>query len=159
MERMSVDVEAIRARARQRRTTLASAARGGEAESDLEALLRALEEAHGEIRQVVQDHDELRESAEIWIRLYVGNVNRANRAEADVSDLRSELPRHVQDLYERLDRVALLSDAINDVVRECEACARDADSSVSATRVDACPRCQKALEALKSTANLAGSPL
>src|SRR5688572_13791896 len=98
MERMSVDVEAIRARARQRRTTPASEARGGEAESDLEALLRALEEAHGEIRQLVQDHDELRESAEIWIRLYVGNVNRANRAEADVSHLRSELPRYVQDL-------------------------------------------------------------
>jgi hypothetical protein len=156
---MNVDLEAIRTRARERRTATSTDERRGEAESDLEALLGALAEAQADVTRLAQEDDELRESAEIWIRLYEGNVRRANRAEAEVMRLRRSLPRYVQDLYERLDRVTLLTDVINDVVRDCEVCAQRANSSVSTGAVDACARCQRALDALRSTANLAGSQL
>lgn len=155
---MSVDVEAIRARARKRRTTPASEDRA-EVETDLEMLLRALEEARADVEQLTQEHEELRGSAEAWIRLYEANVRRADRADAQAARLRSDLPTSVQDLYERLDRVTLLSEVITDVVRDCEVCARSADPSVSARAVDACARCRRALDALRSTAHLVGSHL
>jgi hypothetical protein len=156
---MNVDLEAIRTRARERRTATSTDAGNGQAESDMEALLGALAEAQAEVTRQAQEDEELRGSAEIWIRLYEANVRRANRAEAEATRLRRSLPGYVQDLYERLDRVTLLTDAINDVVRDCEICAQRANSSVSASAVDACARCQRALDALRSTANLAGSQL
>lgn len=157
---MAIDVDALWARIRARQATDPQESHDQEAVNvDLETLLSALEEARADVKRLSEEHDDLRESAEIWIRLYDASILRANRAEGDLKRLRRDLPTNVQHLYDALDRVAILTEAINRVVKDCDVCARTASDSpaLSEKTMEACVRCQSALDALRSAAGLAPS--
>jgi hypothetical protein len=81
---MSVDVEAIRARARNRRTARVPDRRQGDVETDIQALLWELEETRAEVRRLTQENEDLRGSAEAWIRLYLASLERANGRESAI---------------------------------------------------------------------------
>lgn len=143
---MDIDLDALRARFRARDTAPVQD-RAREADADIEALLAALDDARTAVKRLTEQDDDLRESVELWIRLYDANLRRANRAEAELKRLRDDLPGEVRHLYDVLDRVQDLSEAVTVTVGECEACARQAPSS-------ACAQCLRALDALQSAAGL-----
>jgi hypothetical protein len=154
---VNIDIDALRARVRARHD-MPTHDRTREADADIEALLAALEEARSAIKRLTEADDDLRESVEIWIRLYDANLRRANRAEAELKRLRRDLPDDVQHLYDVLDRVDALREAVNATVCECETCARQTDRSNGLDRTSsACARCLRALDVLQSVAGVLGS--
>jgi hypothetical protein len=128
---VTIDIDALRARVRPcTDEPVGDGARPTE-HAELERLLAAFDEALAEVKRLTeQDHD-LRESTEIWIRLY----------------------------QDGLSRVEALRDAIAGAVTECKACARYAQDSTSVPErtTTTCGQCLKALDALQSTAELGGS--
>jgi hypothetical protein len=153
---VDLDIDALRARARVR-GTLPVHDRDPEAcEADLEALVTALEDSRATIKRLADGDDDLRESVEIWIRLYDANLRRANRAEAELKSLRGALPDNVRPLYEALDRLEVLREAVTAAVGACETCARPAEGGASPLdrESSACARCLRALDALQSAAGL-----
>ncbi|HEX2342383.1 MAG TPA: hypothetical protein VHI98_18035 [Vicinamibacterales bacterium] len=153
---MNIDIDALRARVRARSVTPVHERDRESAEADVEALLTALDEARAAVKRLTEEDDDLRESVEIWIRLYDANLRRANRAEAEVKRLRCDLPGQVQQLYEVLDRVDALREAVAAAVGECEMCARQSQdrSNRLEGNSSACARCLRALEALRAAAGL-----
>lgn len=153
---MNIDIDALRARVRVRSVTPVHERDCESAEADVEALLTALDEARAAVKRLTEEDDDLRESVEIWIRLYDANLRRANRAEAEVKRLRRDLPGQVQQLYEVLDRVDALREAVAAAVGECEMCARQSQdrSNRPEGNSSACARCLRALEALRAAAGL-----
>jgi hypothetical protein len=146
---MATDIERIEARQRRRETNPSHDCPDRQAVSDdIQALIEELTAARSAVARLTEDDEDLRASAEIWVRLYEAALERASAAEAAMA--RSpELPGPVQALYDALDRVADLSNALKVVVRECAVCARESEGSViSRVASEACARCSKALEAL-----------
>jgi hypothetical protein len=157
---MTIDIDALRAKVRTRRTTATHDSKDrNEADADLEMLIAELELARAEVKRQTEEDDDLRGSAAIWIRLYDASLRRAREAEVEVSRLRQDQPGHVQQLYAALDRVADLTDAIHNVVRACEACARVTEerAAVPEHLRAACARCQRALDALQTSSGVARS--
>ena len=117
---MKIDIDALRARFG-----------AGSEEADIETLLAAFAEAQADVKRLTEQDEDLRESAEIWIRLY----------------------------QDALDRVETLRSAIADTLTECEACARHAQDGTSGPERTGttCAQCLKALDALQVAAGHAGS--
>jgi uncharacterized membrane protein len=153
---VNIDIDALRARVRVRSMTPVHERDPASADADIEALLTALDEARANVRRLTEEDDDLRESVEIWIRLYDANLRRANRAEAELKRLRGDLPGQVQQLYEMLDRVDALREAVTAAVSECETCARQTQdrSGRHEGNSSACARCLRALDALQAVAGL-----
>jgi len=153
---MTIEVDALMARIRARKKS-GDCADGDAVDSDLETLVDALVQARAEVRRLTEEDEDLRGSAEIWVQLYDASIQRANTAEAELKRLRRDLPANVQQLYEAMDRVDTLTEAIAGVVRECEVCARHAqDKTALAERTsEACIRCKRALDLLQSAAGFA----
>lgn len=128
---VNIDIDALRARFRAGSTGPGDDPARPIADADLETLLAALDEAHANVKRITEQEDDLRESAELWIRLY----------------------------NDALNRLGGLRDAIAGAVTECEECARHAHDSASAPERAAakCSLCLKALDALQSTAELVAS--
>jgi hypothetical protein len=148
---MPSDIENIQARQR-RRVSHPSHVCPEQAEitRDLEWLIDELTTARAAVEALTENDEDLRASAEIWCRLYDAALARAASAEAEAA--RAEpVPQNMQVLYEALDRVADLTDALGTVVRECAVCARTGTAhaiSAVASASEACTRCARALEAL-----------
>ncbi len=126
---MNIDIDALRARVRASTGPGDNPARQA-AHADLETLIAALDEAHANVKRLTGQEDDLRESAELWIRLY----------------------------NDALNRLETLRDTIAGAVTECEDCARHAHDGASVPERTAtkCGLCLKALDALQSTAELVG---
>jgi uncharacterized membrane protein len=155
---VDIDIDALRARVRARTLTPVHERDPEAADADVEALLTALDEARAAVRRLTEEDDDLRESGEIWIRLYDANLRRANRAEAEVKRLRRDLPENVQQLYEVLDRLDGLRGAVTAAVSECETCAgRLQDRGSGHEGSSACARCLRALDVLQAAAGLVRS--
>jgi chromosome segregation ATPase len=157
---VNVDIDALCARVRARHTIPVHERDPQAADDDVESLLAELEDARAAVKRLTEEDDDLRESVEIWIRLYDANLRRANRAEAEVKRLRRDLPDNVQQLFDVLDRVGVLREAVTTVVSECQTCARqtqDCSSSRQEAAAGACGRCLRALEALQAAAGLVPS--
>ena len=58
----------------------------------------------------------------MWADLYAASVDRANAAEAMLQRL-AEVPAEVQRYYALLDTIAVLTEAVENLVRECAECA------------------------------------
>ena len=101
---VNIDIDALRARFRAGSTRPGDNPARQIADADLETLLTALDEAHANVKRVTEQEDDLRESAELWIRLY----------------------------NDALNRLETLRDAIAGAVTECEECARHAHDGASA---------------------------
>jgi hypothetical protein len=158
-EGVNIDIDALCARVRARSTVPVHERDPRAADDDVEALLAELDDARAAVKRLTEEDDDLRESVEIWIRLYDANLRRANRAEAEVKRLRRDLPDNVQQLYEELDRVEVLREAVTTVVTECQMCARQTQegSNCQEAGAGACGRCLRALEALQAAARLVQS--
>lgn len=145
---MNIDIERLRARN--------DARRGGRAETaaspaDVHELLRALEEAQEELRRLTVDRADLLASAERWADLYAASVDRANVAEAMLQRL-ADVPADVQRYYALLDAIAVLTEAVENLVRECADCAGDYGGQILERARDGwCGRCVKAVDALRAT--------
>jgi hypothetical protein len=151
---MATDIDRIAARQRHRETHPSHDCPDRQAVGDdIQFLIDELTAARSAVARLTEDDEDLRSSAEIWVRLYEAALERATAAEAAIA--RSpDLPGPVQALYEALERVADLSNALGTVVRECALCARASDGSVlSKVASEACARCSKALEALAGRAH------
>ncbi len=154
---MSTDLDAIRERSRTRRATPSHDCPDRPVvEADIDTLVKELETAHAEVRRLTGNDADLRASADIWCRLYEQSVARANAAERRAELLAQHHPDKVKELYAALDRAARVSEQVAEVIRECEACARNGCKSASASpgTSEACRRCAKALEALKAAGDL-----
>ena len=147
---MPSDIESIQARQRRREAHPTHACPDrAEIARDLEWLIDELTTARTAVHALTENDEDLRASAEIWCRLYDAALARAASAEAAVAGADAPLPRNIQVLYEALDRVAELTDALGTVIRECAVCARTGTTPViSELASDACTRCARALEAL-----------
>jgi hypothetical protein len=148
---MPPDIERVHARHRRRQTHPTHECPDQPAVGDdVQFLIDQLIAARAEVQRLTEDDEDLRASAEIWCRLYEAALERASAAEAEAARHVAVLPPHVKGLYEALDRVADLTNALSIVVRECALCARNTPdpSDVSQVAKDACVRCAKALEAL-----------
>jgi hypothetical protein len=158
---MPIDMDALRARISARKAGQPQGRPDDDTlDSDLETLMSALEEARADVRRLTEEDEDLRGSAEIWVRLYDASLLRANRAEAELKVLRRNLPPNVQQLYEAMDRVALLTEAVSIVVKECDVCARSIEDRAAPhddRTSEACGRCRRALGVLQSAAGLARS--
>ena len=147
---MSTDLERIEARQRRRETHPSHDCPDRQAVSDdIQFLIDELAAARRAVARLTEDDEDLRASAEIWCRLYEAALERASAVEAAIA--RSpDLPGPVRALYDALDKVADLSNALGVVVRECAVCARESEGSsvISKVASEACARCSKALEAL-----------
>jgi uncharacterized membrane protein len=155
---VNLDIDALRARVRARSTIPVHERDPQAAEADVEALLIALDEARAAVDRLTEEDEDLRESVEIWIRLYDANLRRANRAEAEVKRLRRDLPENVQQLFDVLDRVEVLRETVTVAVSECETCARHTQERLTRHEpVSGCTRCLRALEALQTAAGLVQS--
>jgi hypothetical protein len=128
---VNIDLDALRARFRASSTGPGDNPARQAGHDDLETLIAALDEAHANVKRLTEQEDDLRESAELWIRLY----------------------------NDALNRLETLRDAIAGVVTECEQCARHAHDTAAAPERTAakCGLCLKALDALQSTADLVAS--
>jgi hypothetical protein len=145
---MNIDIEGLRARNR--------AHRGGQTEApasatDIETLLRALEEVQEELRQLTEERADLLASADMWADLYAASVDRANAIEALLSRL-ADVPSDVQRYYSLLDTIAVLTEAVENLVRECAECAGGYGGHVlDRAQAHWCGRCAKAVDALRAT--------
>ena len=90
--------------------------------ADVEELLRALDDVQEELRQLTEDRADLLASAERWADLYAASVDRANAAEALLQRL-ADVPADVQRYYALLDTIAVLTEAVENLVRDCAECA------------------------------------
>jgi hypothetical protein len=157
---MTLDIDALRAKVLARRKGAAHDSKDREeADTDLETLIGALEQARGEVKRLTEEDEDLRGSVEIWIRLYDASLRRARETEAELGRLRQDLPGRVQELYAALDRVADLTDAIHHVVHACETCTQVTQerASVSEHLRAACARCRRALDALQAASGVVRS--
>jgi|SRR4051812_27347609 hypothetical protein len=118
--------------------------------ADLDTLIAELRHARARVRELTDNDEDLRASAEIWCRLYEASAARANAAEAALQRDGRLLPANVRVLYEALDRVGDLTDALSGVIRECAACVREerAPDHLAELAAQVCERCAKALDAL-----------
>jgi hypothetical protein len=151
---MATDIERIEARQRRRETHPSHDCPDRQAVgADIQFLIDELTAARQAVARLTEDDADLRASAEIWCRLYEAALERASAAEAAIA--RSpDLPGPVQALYDALDRVADLTNALGAVVRECAVCARASEGSmISQVASEACARCSRALEALARRAH------
>lgn len=145
---MNIDIEQLRARN--------AARRGGRGEvppspAEIEELLRELDAVQEELRRLTEERADLQASAERWADLYAANVDRANAAEALLKRL-ADVPADVQRYYALLDTIAVLTEALENLVRECSECA-DAYAGKLLERAQErwCGRCAKAVDALRAT--------
>jgi multidrug resistance efflux pump len=145
---MNIDIELLRARNDARRRG------GGErppSAVDVEELLRALDDAQTELRQLKADRADLMASAELWADLYSATVDRANAAEAVLRRL-AEVPGDVQRYYALLDSVVVLREALESLVHDCTECAESHVGGILERAQDGwCGRCAKAVDALRTT--------
>ena len=145
---MKIDIERLRARN--------AARRGGPAEAppspaDFEELLHALDEVQEELRRLTVDRSDLLASAERWADLYAASVDRANVAEALLQRF-ADVPADVQRYYALVDTIAVLTEAVETLVRECADCAGACGEQVlERAREGWCGRCVKAVDALRAT--------
>lgn len=145
---MSIDIELLRARNEARR--------GGRTDTpvspaDIEELLRELDDVQAELRRVTTDREDLLASAELWADLYASSVDRANAAEAMLRRL-ADVPADVQRYYALLDTIAVLTEAVENLVRECGECAGAYGGRVLERAPEGwCHRCAKAVDALRAT--------
>jgi hypothetical protein len=145
---MNIDIERLRARN--------DARRGGRAEAapspaDFEELLRALDSVQEELRRMTVDRADLLASAERWADLYAASVDRANIAEARLQRL-AEVPTDIQRYYALVDTIAVLTEAVENLVRECADCAGAyAGQLLERAPEGFCGRCLKAVDALRAT--------
>ena len=145
---MSIDIEGLRARNSARRGGLSEAPAST---ADVELLLRALEEVQGELRQLTEERADLRASAVMWADLYAASVDRANAAEALLQRL-ADVPADVQRYYALLDTIAVLTEAVENLVRDCTECAGASGGHVmERAKEPSCGRCAKAVDALRAT--------
>ncbi len=147
---MPSDIESIQARQRARAAHPSHACPDREEIArDLEWLVDELTSARAAVQALTENDEDMRASATIWCRPYDAALARAASAEAAVARAEPPLPQNVQVLYEALDRVADLTDALGTVIRECAVCARTgAAESISAAASEACARCARAFDAL-----------
>ena len=142
---MPIDIEAIRSRNEARRS-----GRPGQderhCEADVETLLDALEGAQRELHRLHEDNDDLRASSEIWADLYSGAIARAN-APATLPE------RAAATDYEVIrDKVAVLREAIDTIVRECARCAAGRAGQLTNVPLERfCGTCARAVAALTAT--------
>jgi hypothetical protein len=148
---MSIDLDALRARNEARRHGRSHAK--ALCAADVDELLRALEVARIELRKLREEHADLMSSAELWADLYTASARRANAAEERLRQL-ADAPVDVQRYYAALDTIAVLTEALESVVRDCAACALDVTSSLRDIARDRfCGRCMRAVDALLTTIN------
>jgi hypothetical protein len=145
---MNIDIERLRARN--------DARRGGRSEAppspaEIDDLFRALDDVQEELRRMTEDRADLLASAELWADLYAASVDRANAAEAMLQRL-ADVPSDVQRYYALLDTIAVLSEAVENMVRECAECAGIHGGQIfERAREGRCDRCARALDALRAT--------
>jgi hypothetical protein len=145
---MSIDIELLRARN--------DARRGGRTDTqaspaDIDELLRELDDVQAELRRVTAEREDLIASAELWADLYASSVDRANAAEAMLRRL-ADVPADVQRYYALLDTIAVLTEAVENLVRECGECAGAYGGRVLERAPEGwCHRCAKAVDALRAT--------
>jgi len=145
---MNIDIESLRARNNARRGGRADAASSA---ADINELLRALDDVHAELRRLKENQVDLLASAERWADLYAASVDRANAAEAILRRL-TEVPADVQRYYALLDTIAVLTEAVENMVRECAECAGAYGGHVLERAPEHwCGRCARAVDALRAT--------
>jgi hypothetical protein len=145
---MNIDIELLRARNDARRSGRTDMPASP---ADIDALLRELDDVQAELRRVTADRDDLVASAELWADLYASSVDRANAAEAMLQRL-AEVPADVQRYYALLDTIAVLTEAVENLVRECGECAGAYEGRVLERAPEGwCGRCAKAVHALRAT--------
>ena len=149
---MNIDIEAIRARNEARKRGPASEPNSALVALDIDALLEALDEAQVEAKRLVEENADLRASAELWRDLYEAHVRRAITSGIDLERFERECPPDVKDYYAALDRIAVLAEALEGMLRDCEVCAGKALSSFqeSGRTEEACRRCDRALGVLQA---------
>lgn len=143
---IDIDIEAIRSRNEARR--LGRTAAGEEScETDVEALLDALDAAESELQRLHEDNGDLRASSEIWADLYAGAMERANASAA------SHPQRAGSSDYEIVrDKISVLREAIEALVRECSRCAAGRAGQLANVPVERfCASCARAVTALTAT--------
>ena len=142
---MPIDIEAIRSRNEARRSGR-TAAEERHCEADVETLLDALEAAQRELHRLHEDNEDLRASSEIFADLYAGAIERVNASTA-----RSE--RAAATDYEVIrDKVAVLREAIDTIVRECARCAAGRAGQLANVPLERfCGTCARAVAALTAT--------
>jgi hypothetical protein len=143
---MPIDIEAIRSRNEARRHGR-TAEGERHCEADVEVLLEALADAERELHRLREDNADLRASSEIWANLYTGAVERANAA------TRPCPPHAVSADYEIVrDKVAVLREAIDALVRECARCASERAGQLANVPLERfCGTCARAVAALAAT--------
>ncbi len=145
---MDIDIELLRARNDALRAGRADAPPGP---ADIDELLRALDDVKAELRQMTADRADLLASAERWADLYAASVSRANAAEALLQRL-AEVPGDVQRYYALLDTIAVLTEAVEDMVRDCAECAAAYRGHILERSQEGwCGRCARAVDALRAT--------
>jgi hypothetical protein len=145
---MNIDIERLRASNDARRGGRAEAV---ESPADVQSLLRALDDVQEELRRLKADRADLLASAERWADLYTASVDRANVAEAMLRRL-ADVPADVQRYYALLDTIAVLTEAVENLVRECAECAgAHAGKLLERAREGMCARCATAVDALRAT--------
>ena len=145
---INIDIERLRARNVARRSSRAEAP---PSPADVEELLHALDDVQEELRRLTVDRADLLASAERWADLYAASVDRANLAEAMLQRL-ADVPADVQRYYALLDTIAVLTEAVENLVRECADCAGGyAGQVLERARDGWCVRCVKAVDALRAT--------
>jgi hypothetical protein len=145
---MNMDIELLRARNDARRGGRAG---GPPSPPDIDELLRTLDDVQGELRRMTADRADLLASAERWADLYAASVDRANAAEAMLRQL-ADVPADVQRYYALLDMIAVLTEAVENLVRECAECAGTYDEHILERAPERrCDRCARAVDALRAT--------
>jgi hypothetical protein len=133
---MSIDLEALRARNAARRqghpTPISICL------ADIDELVQALDAARAEVRRLREENEDLHASAELWANLYASSVERANAA--------------TDHYHAALDAVAVLTEALEETIRECAQCGVDVAARLAeAARERFCERCVRAFDALRTT--------
>jgi hypothetical protein len=145
---MNIDIEGLRARNNARRGGLTDAPANT---ADVELLLRALAETQEELRQLTEERADLLASAGMWADLYAASVDRANAVEALLQRL-ADVPADVQRYYGLLDTIAVLTEAVENLVRDCTECAGAYGGHVlERAQEHWCGRCATAVDALRAT--------
>ena len=144
----NIDIEQLRARNAARRGGHGEVAPGP---AEIEELLRALDAVQQELRGLTEERADLKASAELWADLYAASVDRANAAEALLKRL-ADVPFDVQRYYALLDTIAVLTEALENLVRDCAECAGAHVGHVLERAQEGwCERCAKAVDALRVT--------